>query len=116
MRRNAAPAGAKLGEQVSQFVPQCALDLRRVMLAQTRIQRNELAAKIRASRGAEESRIPFHVDFAREFRGIESAQYFPGLRFEVSVAPQDDERRRRRENEIELAVAGLVVRLQGAAV
>jgi len=38
MRRNATPAGAKLGEQMSQLMPQRPLDFRSIMLAQARIQ------------------------------------------------------------------------------
>ncbi|HEX7517694.1 MAG TPA: hypothetical protein VF345_10470 [Chthoniobacterales bacterium] len=61
MRSDAMTASAELCEQMGQLVPQGAVDLCRVMLAQARIQRNEFAARIRASRGAEKSRIPFHM-------------------------------------------------------
>ena len=116
MRRDAAAAGAELGEQMSQLVAQGAVDLRRVVLAQARIQRDEFAAIIRAPGGAEKPRVPFHLHRGREFRRVQRLQHFAGFRFEVGIAPEHDERGRRRENEIELAVAELVVRLQGAAV
>ena len=61
MRSNAVPASAELCEQMSQLVSQGAVDFRHILLAQARIQRNEFTAIIRASRGAEESRIPFHM-------------------------------------------------------
>ena len=116
MRWNPAPAGAKLSEQMRQLVPQGAVDLGLVMLAQTRIQRNESTAKIRSSRGTEKARVPFHLNRAGQFLGSDKAENFPGLRFKGGVASQDDERRRRREDEAELAGADLVVRFQGAAV
>ena len=67
MRRDAAPASAELCEQMCQFVPEGAVDLRWIMLVQARIQRNEFAAKIRASGGTEKSRIPFYLQRACEF-------------------------------------------------
>jgi hypothetical protein len=54
-----------------QFVPERAIDLGGIVIAQARIQRNQVAAKIGAAGGTEESRIPFHADLARELVGIE---------------------------------------------
>src|SRR5205807_6870538 len=70
VRRNAATTGAELRKEMGQLVPQRPIDLERVVFAQTRIQRNELAPKIRAARGAEKPRVPFHVDGTRQFRGV----------------------------------------------
>ena len=67
MRGDAAAAGSELCEQMGQLVPKGAVDLRRILLVQARIQRNELAARIRAPRCTEKSRIPFYLQRAREF-------------------------------------------------
>jgi hypothetical protein len=72
MGRNPAAPGAKLGQQMGKLVPQSAIEFGGVVFAQSRIQRDEVAARIRAAGGTEEARVPFHVDFAREFLGAES--------------------------------------------
>lgn len=102
MRRDPVAAGAELREQMSQLVPQSAFNLRRVMFAQAWIQRNELAAKISAARGAEKSRVPLHPHGAREFRGIKGLQHFPRLSLELEIAAEHDEHRAGRKGEIEL--------------
>ena len=116
VRRDPATAGASLGEQMRQFMAQGSVDFSRAMLAQARIQRDEIPAKIRAARGAEKPGIPFHLDRCGQLRRAKRFQHLPGRPFELGIAPQDDEQEGRRENQIELVGAELVVRLQGTAV
>ena len=87
MRGDAAAARAELCEQMGQLVPKGPVDLRWIMLVQARIQRNELAPKIRAPRGTEKSRIPFYLQRAREFwraQGLQHLSRFP-LEFEITA-------------------------------
>ena len=102
MRRNAAVAGAELREEVSQLVPQRAVDLERIVFAQTRIQRDELAPEIGAAGGAEKPGVPFHVDGAREFRGVELLQHFARFCLELKVAAEHHECRPAWQTKIEL--------------
>jgi hypothetical protein len=110
--RNAATAGPELGKQMSKLVAQRALDLRGVVIVEAGIQRDEIAARIGAARGAAKAGVPFHVDRGRQFLGVESAQDLASFRFEAGIAAKDDERRGGWKDEVELPV----VRLQGAAI
>jgi len=116
VRRNPSAAGAELRQQMGQLMAESAVDFRAVMLAEPRIHRDEVTMRIRAARGAEEPRIPFHMDFAGEFFGAKWRENFARSRFEGRIAPENDERRFRRKNEVELLMTPQVVRLQGAAV
>jgi hypothetical protein len=85
-----------------QLMAQSAVDFRGVVLAEPRIQRNEVTVRICAAGGTEEPRVPFHVDFAREFFDAKWTENFARRRFEAGIAPQNDERWLRGKNEIEL--------------
>ena len=102
VRRNPAAPGAELRQQMRQLMAQSAVDFRGVVLAEPRIQRNEVTVRICAAGGTEEPRVPFHVDFAREFFGAKSTENFARCCFKGGIAPENDERRLRRKNEIEL--------------
>ena len=102
VRRNPAAPGAELREQMRQLMAQSAVNFRGVVLAEPRIQRNEVTVRICAAGGTEEPRVPFHVDFAREFFGAKWTEDFARCRFKGGIAPQNDERWLRRKNEIEL--------------
>ena len=102
MRRNTPRTSAKLSKQVGEFVPQGAIDLSGVVFAQPWIERDQVAARIRPARGAEETRVPFHLDFACELLGVERRENFPRFRFECGITSENDKGRRRRKNEIEL--------------
>ena len=82
VRWNAPATRAELREQMRQLVAKRAIDLGCIVFAQARIQRDEVTARIGASGGAEEARIPFHVNFAPELVGIEGCQDFARFRFE----------------------------------
>ena len=88
---------------MGQLVAERAIDLGGIVFAEPRIQRDQVAARIGASGGAEEARIPFHVNFAPELVGIERCEDFACFRFERWIASQDDESWRRWKNEIELS-------------
>src|SRR5205814_1603117 len=62
MRWNAPPAGAELGQQMGKLMAHGAIDLGRVVLAQARVQRDQVAARIGPACRAEEPRIPFDLD------------------------------------------------------
>lgn len=102
VRRNTAVAGAELREEMRQLMPQRAIDLDRVVVAQTRIQRDELTMEVRATGGAEKPGVPFHVDGAGKFRGVELLQHLARFRFELKIAAEHDEQRPARQTEIEL--------------
>jgi hypothetical protein len=102
VRRNPAAPGAELRQQMRQLMAQSAIDFRGVVLAETRIERNEVSVRIRAAGGAEKSRVPFHVNFSGEFFGAKWTENFARSRFEGGIASQNDERWLRRKNEIEL--------------
>ena len=72
--------------------------------------------RIRAAGGAEEPRVPFHMDFACEFFGAKWRENFASCRFEGRITPENDESGLRRKNEVELLSSVLVIRLQRAAV
>src|SRR5204863_8170881 len=103
VRWNAPATRAELREQMRQLVAERAIELGCIVFAQARIQRDEVAARIGASGGPEEARIPFHVNFAPELVGIERCEDFACFRFERWIASQDDESWRRWKNEIELS-------------
>ena len=90
--RNPAAAGAELGEQMGQLMAQGAVDLRGVMLAQARIERDKFAAKIRAAGGAEKARVPFHLHRGREFRRVECLQQLSRFPLESGITAEHDER------------------------
>src|SRR5205823_13743320 len=85
-----------------QLMPQRPIDLERIVFAQTRIQRNELAPKIGAARGAEKPRVPLHVDGARQFRGVEVLKHLPRFCLELKIASKDHEHRAAWQTKIEL--------------
>jgi hypothetical protein len=101
---------------MGQLMPEGAIDLHRIVVSEPRIQGDELPAGIGAPSGTEESRVPFHVNLPAELLGIERAQDFACLRFERRVATEDNERRRRGENEVQLLTAGRLIQLQGTAI
>src|SRR5437764_14622801 len=103
VRRNAPAPRAELREQMSQLVAERAIDLGGILFAQPRIQGDQVAARIGASGGAEESRIPFHVDCARELVGVERLQDFARLGFERGITSEHNECCRGWKNEIELS-------------
>ncbi|HEX8490928.1 MAG TPA: hypothetical protein VF626_07920 [Chthoniobacterales bacterium] len=116
VRWDAAAAGTGLGQQMSQLMAESAIYLRGIVLAESRIQGDEVAARIGSPGGAEEAGVPFDAEFARELVGSERAQDFLRSRFEGKIAAQHHERGASGENKVELAGAGLVVQFQGAAV
>lgn len=95
---------------------QRAVDFRGVLLAEPRVQRDEIAVRIRTAGGAEEPRVPFYVDLASELFGAEWREKFARFRFERGIAPENDEGWPRGKDEVELLMTRLVVRLQKAAV
>jgi len=101
---------------MGQLMTEGAIDLRRIVVSQPRIQRDELPARIGAPSGTEESRVPFDVNFTTELLGVERAQDFACLRLERRVATEDNQRRRRGEDEVQLLTAGRLIQLQGTAV
>jgi hypothetical protein len=103
VRRNAPRTSAELGKQVGEFVAQGAIDLGGIVFAQPWIERDQVTSRIGAARGAEETRVPFHLDFARELLGVERRQDFPRSRFERGITSENDNGRRRRKDEIELS-------------
>src|SRR4051794_20141103 len=66
MRLNAAPARARMRQQVCEFVSQCAIDLFRTMVAQPRVQRHATPAIVGAASGGSQPGIPFHHNLTRE--------------------------------------------------
>jgi hypothetical protein len=100
--RNAAAAGAELREEMRHLMPESAIDLLRVVLAQAWIQRDQLSPEIGAAGGAEKPRVPFHVNRSREFVGAEPREDFAGLRLQGGIASESDRRKCRREDEIQL--------------
>ena len=102
VRRNPAAPAAELRQQMRQLMAQSAVDFRGVVLAEPGIQRDEVTVRIRPAGGTEEPRVPFHVDFAREFFGPKWTENFACCRFKREIAPENDERRLRGKNEIEL--------------
>lgn len=102
VRRNSPAPGSKLREQMRELMAQGAVDFRRVVFAESRIQRNEITVRIRAAGGAKEPGIPFHVNYAAEFLGAEGTENFARCRFERGIASENDERWLRGENEVEL--------------
>ena len=102
VRRNPTAPGPELRQQMRELMAQSAVDFHGVMLAEPRIQRNEVTMRIRAAGGTEEPRVPFHVDCAREFVGAKRTENFARCRFKGGIAPENDERRLRGKNEIEL--------------
>jgi hypothetical protein len=116
VRRNPAAPGAELGQQMRELMAESAVDFRAIIvLAEPWIQRDEITMRVRAAGGAEEPGVPFHMDFAAEFCG-KWRENFARCRFEGGITPENDERRLRRKNEVELLSSRLTVRLQGAAV
>lgn len=101
---------------MGQLMPEGAIDLRGIVVSEPRIQGDELPARIGASSGAEESRVPFHVNCTAELLGVERTQDFACLRFKRRVATEDNERRRRGENEVQLMAAGRLIQFQGTAI
>jgi hypothetical protein len=101
VRRNPAAPGAALRQQMRQLMAQSAVYFRGV-LAKPGIQRNEVTVRICAAGGTEEPCVPFHVNFAREFFGAKWTENFARGRFKGGIAPENDERRLRGKNEIEL--------------
>ena len=83
VRRNPAAPGAELRQQMRQLMAQSAVDFRSVVLAKSRIERDEVTVRIRAAGGTEESGVPFHVDFASEFFGAKWIENFARGRFET---------------------------------
>jgi hypothetical protein len=81
MRQDPAPPGAKLREQVRQFVSQCAIDFSCAMVANSRIQRDQLFAIIGAASSGLKARIPFYADSASKFLRIERLQKFTRFEF-----------------------------------
>jgi hypothetical protein len=106
---NTQPAGAELGEQMGQLMAQGAINLGRVVLAQARIQRDQVAPGIGPARRAEESCVPFDMDFAGELVGAEGREDFTGGCFQSRVASENHRRKRRRKDEVELLVIGFRV-------
>ena len=82
MRRNPTRAGAKLGEQMRKLMAQGAIDFGRIVFAQTRVERDQIAARVGAAGGAEQARVPFHVDFGAELFGVERGENLARLRFQ----------------------------------
>ncbi|MEY2529843.1 MAG: hypothetical protein QOJ05_1933 [Verrucomicrobiota bacterium] len=72
--RQAAPARAELGQEMRQLMAQRAVDLAGIVFSQTRIQRDEGAAKIGPAGRAEKARVPFDANIASQFSGIEGLQ------------------------------------------
>src|SRR4029077_9266192 len=68
MRRDPAPTGPKLREEMRELVSQCALNFAG-MKHKMRIQRDQLRAILRPARARFQSRIPFYPKFARNSRG-----------------------------------------------
>jgi len=66
MRLDAPPTRAVLGKQMSQLVQKCSLDLGLAVLTQPRIQRDQLASIVSASRRSAEPAVPFHGDTGRD--------------------------------------------------
>jgi hypothetical protein len=116
VRRHAAAAGAELGQQVRELMPQSAIDLSSIMFAQARVERDDLPARIGPPGRAEKPRVPFDADLAGELLGIQGRQDFAGFCFKRRIASQNDRRKSGWENEIELLCARFVVQPQGAAV
>lgn len=114
--RDAATPGSELREQMGQLVAQGALDFRGVVVAESRVERDEITPRIGAAGRAEKARIPFDANFRCEFGGVDRGENFARRRFEGRIASQDDEHRRRRENKIQLLWPRLFVRLQGTAI
>jgi hypothetical protein len=65
MGQDAAPTGAKLSEDMREFMAQGAINFAR-MLKQSRVQRNDLLPIIRAARSCFQARIPFNTQFRRD--------------------------------------------------
>lgn len=81
MRWNPPRTGAELGEQMGELVAESAIDLDAVVFAEPWIKRDQVAARISAAGGAEQTGVPFHVNFAGQFVGAERAQDFTCICF-----------------------------------
>ena len=73
MRQNPAASGAKLGEQMCEFVSKRAIDFAG-LIAQSRIKQNQLAAIIRPSSATFQARVPFDANFVCNQRRTVAAQ------------------------------------------
>jgi hypothetical protein len=85
MRQNPTPPGAELRKQVRQFVSQCAVDFIHVVVADSRIQRDQLFAIIGATGSGLKARIPLHANFTRKFFRMQRAQKFAGVEFKNDI-------------------------------
>jgi hypothetical protein len=85
MRQNPTPPGAKLCKQMRQFVSQCAIDFIHAVVADSRIQRDQLFAIIGAPGGSLKARIPFHANFTRKFFHTQRMQKFARFEFKNDI-------------------------------
>ncbi len=79
VRRNAASSGPELREEMREFVTQGAIDLRRAVRVQARIERDYLIPKVRTPGCTPQLRIPLHAQERNECLGPERTQ--EGARF-----------------------------------
>jgi hypothetical protein len=86
VRQDAAAPGAILREQMRQLVPERAIDFRRVVFAQARIQRNEFLSKDCPARATSQARIPFHAHQRGNWFRAHRTQKLARLNFQRSIA------------------------------
>jgi hypothetical protein len=86
VRQDAAASGPILREQMRQLVPQRAIDFRRAVFAQARIQRNAFLSKNCPARATSQARIPFHAHQRGNWLRAGRTEQFAGGRLEVGVA------------------------------
>ncbi|MEP6603703.1 MAG: hypothetical protein ABJB69_07140 [Spartobacteria bacterium] len=68
VRRNAFTTGTKLREQMRELMPKGAIDFPRAMFLQSRIQRDQLLARVGAAGATAQTRIPFHSNLMSDAR------------------------------------------------
>jgi hypothetical protein len=86
MRQNPTPPGAELRKQVRQFVSQCPIDFNYAVVANSRIQRDQLFAIIGATSGGLKAWIPLHANFTRKLRRTQRLQKFTCFEFKNDIA------------------------------
>ena len=86
MRKNAAAAGAKLGEEMGQLVAQRPLDFAAGVADEEWIERDQPAARVGPAGAGLQARVPFDLDLRGDRSGAGDGQKVAHLRFKMDVA------------------------------
>lgn len=86
VRRDPAPARARLREQVRQLVAQGAIDLIFTVSAKPAVEKDASVSGFRPAGGRTQASRPFHPDFSCQLARAVSKQEFTGERFQARIA------------------------------